>query len=389
MSETNGSLRVAIAGGGTGGHLFPALAVAEELLERDPKTRIMLFGSTRGIERSLDVDGGIETVLLKCPRSGGSIFRLPFDAVRFVLTMRKARKIIGDFRPHVVVGTGGHASVAPALAADAVDAPLMLLEQNTTPGQANLFLSRYADEVHVQFAESADGFPDGRFAAPVHVTGNPVRRSVIEAARNRRPRRRKKKSRPFTLLVMGGSQGARSLNEALWQALPRLGAAKPDMRVFHCAGERDAERAQARLYAAGVAGRAWGFCRVMNELYAEADLAISRAGATAIAELAACGVPAIFVPYPHAAHDHQTANAAVLKRVGACAVVEDGALDGPTLAGKVLNLARDRDRLRRMSGAMRSFARPKAAEVIADRIEVLAGFGMFMDFVAETMRRVA
>ena len=364
-------LRVAIAGGGTGGHAFPALAVAEAVTRLRPGARVLFVGS-RGTNgragEDLVPDGGIETVLLNSPRLKRRLAGLPVFGARLAAAVAEATRVLARFRPHVVVGAGGYASVAPAVAAKLVGARVVLLEQNAIPGRANRLLARLADEVHTQFAESVGRFPA---RTRVRVTGNPVREKVLVTARRRRSR---KIDGPFTLLVMGGSQGARSVNEALWEALPRLGAAMPRMRVYHCAGWRDEDRARARLFASGLAGRSWGFCNVMHELYACADLAVARAGATSIAELAAAGLPAVLVPYPHATDGHQDANADVLAAAGACEVLSDGRLDGKTLAEAVLGLARDPVRRARMARACLDFARPRAADAVARRIEAIAGF---------------
>ncbi len=267
-----------------------------------------------------------------------------------------------------VVGAGGYASVAPALAAKALGIPVVLLEQNVIPGRANRLLSRVADEVHTQFAESVARFPE---RARVRVTGNPVRTGILAAAARRRLR---PMDGPFTLLVMGGSQGARSINHALWDALPRLGASIPTMRVYHCAGQQNEERAKARLFSSGLAGRTWGFCNIIHELYAEADLVVSRAGATSLAERAAFGLPSILVPYPHARDGHQDANARVLERQGACTVVGDSELCGESLAEAVLDLAFDPVTRVRMGAATLASAMPDAASVVARGVEALAGF---------------
>lgn len=380
-------LRAAIAGGGTGGHVFPALAVAEALKSRRPSARILLIGSARGLEGRLDLWSGYETVMIDAPRPSRNPALLPAFGARFAAAFARSYGTLSRFRPHVVIGTGGYASVTPVLAAKALGRPVILLEQNAIPGRANRLLARLADEVHTQFEDSVGYLPA---AARVRVTGNPVRDKVLEAARRRL---RRPADGRFTLFVMGGSQGASSLNRALASALPRLAAACPEMRVFHSAGSRDVQQARARLFASGLKGRAWEFCRIPEELYATADLAVFRAGATGIAELAACGLPAILVPYPHAKDDHQRANARVLERLGACDVLEDGDMDGQTLAECILALARDPVRRARMSAAMRAFGRPDAARAVARRAEALAGFAEPVRMEAgkwdAVMRRVA
>jgi UDP-N-acetylglucosamine--N-acetylmuramyl-(pentapeptide) pyrophosphoryl-undecaprenol N-acetylglucosamine transferase len=379
-------LRVAIAGGGTGGHAFPALAVAEAVTRLRPSARVLFVGSkgTNGHATGrTEPDNGIETLLLSAPRPKRTLTGLPLFGARLAGAVAEATRALARFRPHVVVGAGGYASVAPAVAAKLVGAKLVLLEQNAIPGRANRLLARLADEVHTQFTESVRRFPA---RTRVRVTGNPVREKVLVTARRRRSR---KADGPFTLLVMGGSQGARSVNEALWEALPRLGAAMPRMRVYHCAGWRDEDRARARLFASGLSGRSWGFCNVMHELYACADLAVARAGATSIAELAAAGLPAVLVPYPHATDRHQDANAEVLAAAGACEVVSDAALDGKTLAEAVLGIARDPVRRARMARSCLDFATPGAAAAVARRIEALAGFARPIRIAPAVVRRAA
>ncbi len=379
-------LRVAIAGGGTGGHAFPALAVAEAVMRLRPSARVLFVGSKGRDGRSaghMALDNGIETLFLSAPRPKRTLAGLPLFGARLAGAVAEATRALARFRPHVVVGAGGYASVAPAVAAKLLGAKLVLLEQNAIPGRANRLLARLADEVHTQFAESVRRFPA---RTRVRVTGNPVREKVLVSARRRRSRRI---DGPFTLLVMGGSQGARSVNEALWDALPRLGAAMPRMRVYHCAGWRDEDRARARLFASGLSGRSWGFCKVMHELYSCADLAVARAGATSIAELAAAGLPALLVPYPHATDRHQDANADVLAAAGACEVLSDAGLDGKTLAEAVLGLARDPVRRARMARSCLDFASPGAAAAVARRIEALAGFARPIQIAPVAVRRAA
>jgi UDP-N-acetylglucosamine--N-acetylmuramyl-(pentapeptide) pyrophosphoryl-undecaprenol N-acetylglucosamine transferase len=381
-------VRVAIAGGGTGGHISPALAVAEALGAAHPSADVLFFGSAQGLEAGLGTTGRFETVLLDSPRSGGGVFRLPKAGLRLARAVRRAIVEFERFRPVAVVGTGGYASVAPALAAKTLGLPLIILEQNAIPGRANRLLARLADVTHTQFAESVPLLPQ---RSRVEVTGNPVRRCTLAAAVRRRHRRM---DMPFTLLVMGGSQGAHSINVAVAEALPRLAATMNDMRVFHCAGSRDEDFARTRLLSSGLAGRVWAYNDRMDDLYTQADIAVCRAGATSMAERAACGLPSILVPYPFARDRHQDANAAVLARAGAAEVIADAALNGATLADRILSLVADPVKLAQMGAATRALATPCAGEAVVASIERLAGIpsgnaragGAVVGRLAQTLR---
>ena len=357
-------VRVAIAGGGTGGHTAPAVALAEALRRLSPPAEVLMFSGSREADARLPREAGLDSVLLDAPRMASGL-GLPIFGARFAGAVTEARRELVRFGADVVVGTGGYASAPPALAARLLGMPVVLLEQNAVPGRANRLLARFAAEVHTQFEESRSAFPP---SARVLATGNPVRASVLDAAR----RRARRNDGRFTLLVIGGSQGSRSVNNALADALDRFAAAMPQMCVLHCSGPRDKDAARARFLSSGLAGKVWGFCPTMDELYARADLAVSRAGATTISELAACGVPAILVPYPHASDDHQSANARVLERAGACEIVRDSELNGRSVARRVLDLAGDPVRRARLSAAIRAFARPRAAEAIARRVQAVA-----------------
>lgn len=360
-------LRVAIAGGGTGGHFFPALAVAEALREFYG-AEVLYIGARRGLERRLAGLYGLRGAFLDPPRLSRGLFELARFGGSMSAELVRALRVLKRFRADAVVGVGGYASFAPVLAAKLLRLPVLLLEQNAVPGRANRLLAHLADETHVQFRDSIEFFRD---TSRVYLTGNPVRREIVLAARRRRPPR----SEP-TLLIVGGSQGARTLNDAFIGALPILSGVKAGIRVVLSAGRSGAAAARRALAVSGLEGVVYEFHPHMEELYSRADLIVSRAGATAISELAVMGLPCALVPYPFAADDHQARNAEALRRERACVVVEDSRLTGAVLAELAQSLLLSRSRRERLSRAIKSLARPAASLVVARRVAELAGAGL-------------
>jgi UDP-N-acetylglucosamine--N-acetylmuramyl-(pentapeptide) pyrophosphoryl-undecaprenol N-acetylglucosamine transferase len=272
------------------------------------------------------------------------------------------------FRPNVVVGLGGYGSVAPVACAAVLRAPCVLLEQNVVPGRANRWLSHLASEVACQWADSASYFPR---RDKVRVTGNPIRAAVGRMARERAARELGlDPSRP-TLLVMGGSQGARPLNDLVVAGLAFFEAARP-IQFVHLAGRADRGRVAAAYEQYNLRATVLGFLQDMSLAYSACDLALSRAGGTSIAELTALGVPSILVPYPHAADDHQRANARVLEYHGAAVLLDQESLSPRRLVSRVAELLGSPARLAYMSRRSRSFGVPRAASIVADRVEALA-----------------
>lgn len=347
-----------IAGGGTGGHLFPGIAVAEAARRRDPATAIMFVGSARGIEARVVPGSGFELTLLpSAPLRGRGVAGKVGALGALGAGTMQARSLVGRFRPDVVVGLGGYASAPAVVAGRLAHVPIVLLEQNAKPGMTTRFLARLADRVCVSFPETAGGFAPGRAV----ITGNPVRTFPPRAAAEPRS--------GLTIAIVGGSAGAHRLNEAG----PALRAALADvagLRVIHQTGL--AEEAAVRTAYAGAANvDVRAFVTDMGEVYAAADLIVCRAGATTIAELAAQGLPAIFVPYPHAADDHQRANAEALVRGGAARVVLDHLATGARLAEEVRDLVTAPNALAEMRQRMRQFARPDAAERVLAVVDEL------------------
>jgi UDP-N-acetylglucosamine--N-acetylmuramyl-(pentapeptide) pyrophosphoryl-undecaprenol N-acetylglucosamine transferase len=352
-------LRMMIAGGGTGGHLFPGIAVAVAARRRDPSSAVLFVGSARGLEARIVPTSGFDLELLPgAPLRGrGPAAKLGALAALGTATTR-ARAIVRRFVPDVVVGLGGYASAPAVVAARIQRLPIVLLEQNAKPGMTTRLLGRFADRVCVSFPDTAAAFAPGRGV----ITGNPVRTFPV-APRLSEPRT------GFTIAIVGGSAGAHRLNEAGPALRARL-ADVPNLRLIHQTGLAE-ESAVRSAYGEvpGVDVRA--FVTDMGALYGEADLLICRAGATTIAELAAQGLPAIFVPYPHAADDHQRANAEALVRGEAARMVLDHQATGERLAAEVRELLADPDTLPEMRRRMRQFARPDAAERVLAVIDEL------------------
>lgn len=348
--------------GGTGGHIFPALAVATEARRREPNCRV-LFAGGGGPEGELARKAGLEFVRLPARGVLGTGLRKLSAPFWLAGAVCRSLGLLRRERPEAVLGFGGYAGFAPVLAAGLTGVPAAVHEQNSVPGAANRGLRRFADEFYLSFEESREWFPAERCA----VTGNPVRADIAAVGRVPRPRTR-------SLLVLGGSQGARALNDAVLAALPELDRA--GVAVLHQAGKADAERVRAACAGAGFDPdgpriRVRGFMEDMAAAYAGADLIFCRSGASTVFEAAAAGRPCVFVPFPHATHDHQTRNARAMERAGAARVLPQEGLDGATLAGTVLGLLENDETLDRMAGAALGFARPDAAAGIVNRLERL------------------
>ena len=371
-TDESQKLRIMIAGGGTGGHLFPALAVAEAVEKLAPEAEILFVGSDRGIEARRFPTDRYRLELLPVR---GFNRRNPVANVgvlwRFLKSLGRAWKLVGRFDPHAVLGVGGYSSGPACAVALLRGRPVALHEQNSYPGLVTRRLSRWAKEVYLSYEEAA-AFLSKK--ARWLVTGNPPR-----AGLSRVP---KESARRFyglpvdvpVVFAFGGSQGARGLNQALLDALPEL-LTETRTHFLWSVGRYDLEQVRRRVAELDPDGKrvqVFEFVETMAEAYSAADLVISRAGATTLSELTALGVPAILVPYPYAAGDHQRANARTLAQAGAAVVVDQSELTGDRLAREIRALIGDEERLRRMGEAARSLARPRAALDIADRLLRLA-----------------
>jgi UDP-N-acetylglucosamine--N-acetylmuramyl-(pentapeptide) pyrophosphoryl-undecaprenol N-acetylglucosamine transferase len=353
-----GARSIALAGGGTGGHLFPGIAVAQSFLGPGGG-RPLLFGSGRALESGW-VGEAAEAVALDAPNLPAGARELPRYLFRLAGAFADSLRVFRSRRAGLVVGLGGFASVAPGLAALATRRPLLLLEQNVVPGKANRFLSALGGRVAVSFADALAQLPAGA-RGRARVLGNPIRPEVLAGVRD--PARYGLAADRPVLLVTGGSQGAGALNRALADAAEELGRA--GVQVLALTGVADEEMVRARLASAGVRAFVAAFRKDMGHLYRTADLVLGRAGGTTLAELAALGRPAILVPYAHHSDRHQERNAGVLTRAGAARVVPEDELTGDRLAREVIGLISGPGTLDRMAAAALRLGVPDAAERVA------------------------
>lgn len=353
-------MRVIFAGGGTGGHLFPGLAVAREFQRRDPATAILFVGTEQGIEfRVLPKEGfRLETLTVKGIKGRG--LRGIIDALYGVpASLVRSRAIIRKFRPDCIIGLGGYASGPLLLAGRLAGVRCAIMEQNLRPGFTNKILARLVQRVFTSYPQSAAFFRGAR----VIETGNPVRWQKLPEA---------KKREKFSLLVFGGSAGARRINFAVVDALKELTDLKDELFVGHQTGQADYAAIKQAYAALPFEAEVTPFIDRMDEAYAGADLVLCRAGATTVAELTAFGKAAILVPYPYAIYDHQRGNALALQERGAAEMILDQELSGPVLAARVRAFMSDRKRIESMAEAARALGQPDAAARIVDECYALA-----------------
>ncbi len=361
-------MRVVIAGGGTGGHLYPGIAVAWALIARRPDAVVSFAGTERGLEARVLPREGFALDLI---RSGGLKGKSPTDRARGALlvplSLADAWRVIGTRRPHVVIGLGGYSAGPVVLLAALRRIPTMLLEQNAVPGLTNRLLSRVVRAAAVTWESTLPYFGRRGFVA-----GNPVRTEFFAAAGRPEAGTGAVRAAPG-VLIFGGSQGAHAINVAMVEAAARLAGSDLPLRITHQTGERDLEVVRAAYERAGLAARVEPFLYEMAREVIDADLLVCRAGATTLAEIAAAGRPAILIPLPTATDDHQRKNAEMLAARGAAELIDQRDLTGALLADRIVAVAGDAPRRAQMSAAVRALARPDAAGRIVDRVLALAG----------------
>ncbi len=363
-------LRIVVAGGGTGGHLFPAIAIAESFMEKNLRNTVLFVSTGRAFEKTVLTEHGFR---LECITAEGikkkgirhqlrALFRLPKGVM-------ESLKILRKFAPDLVVGVGSYASGPLILAAWMLRIPIVLHEQNIQPGITNRILFPLAARVHVSF-------PNTRFktrSPKIRFSGNPIRKKILEcAARSISPEPGAGTCRrPFTVGIIGGSQGAHAINLAVIQALPLL--KDHGCRFIHQTGQPDLQVVQDAYRRHGISGNIQPFFQDMTDCYQQADLMICRSGATTVAEIMAIGKPSILIPFPHASDNHQELNAGRLVQSHAAEMILEKDLTGGALANRILFLASNPDMLDQMAFRARQLGNPFAAETITDDCYALIG----------------
>jgi len=353
---------VVIAAGGTGGHVYPALAAAREIALLDPSLDLLFLGSATGLEaRVVPGEGFMFRPVSSGPWHRGRPWTILTGGLKALRGAVEARRAMREAGARAVLSTGGWAAAPALLAAFVGGIPIVVHEPNRAPGVVNRAFGRVAARVTVGDSDAARRFPAHRTV----VTGVPVRKAVVEATREEARRRLGLGTASTVVLVMGGSQAARSINAATCEALPAL-AAERGLELLWLCGASGLAECSAAAERAGVRAKVMAYLDDMGSGLAAADLAVARAGASTVAELAVARLPSVLVPYPQAAGDHQTANAQALERAGAAVLLSQASLSGAALAAAVLGLARDAGRRTVMAGHAGSLARPDAARRVAE-----------------------
>jgi UDP-N-acetylglucosamine--N-acetylmuramyl-(pentapeptide) pyrophosphoryl-undecaprenol N-acetylglucosamine transferase len=358
--ESSKGMRILIAGGGTGGHIYPGIAIAKEIQRRRPDSKLLFVGTHRGLENRIVPQEGfpLERITVSGLKGMGGI-RLLKNAMAVPRSLYESLAILRSFRPDLVIGVGGYSSGPPVLMAAMTGVPTMLQEQNALPGLTNRLLARFVRRVATGFREAA-----GYFGAKTVVTGNPVRAEFSSLGL-------KPKTTTLTLLISGGSQGAQAINAAVVEALQLLKPQMTKLRWIHQTGERDFQAVSKAYHDARVPADVRPFISDMPQQFAQADLLICRSGATTLAELTVAGKAALLVPFPLAADDHQRKNAEALVQAGAAEMILQKDLNGERLADRIQHFLQHPEQLKSMEANSRRLGRPDATQRIVDLVEEL------------------
>lgn len=356
-------MRVLIAGGGTGGHLFPGIALAEEVVTRHPKNDVVFIGTDRGLEaRVVPQNGFVFEPIKSRGLKGMGLVKLLLGLLTLPLSFFSAISLLRKYRPDVVVGVGGYSSGPVVLMAWLLRIPTGIQEQNALPGFTNKVLGKFVNAVFLSFEEARAFFP----SAKCHVLGNPIRRGLLENFL-----RPSVAHEQFTLLIFGGSLGAKGLNSRVVDALPFLDDLKGKLRVIHQTGKNDLEPVKKAYADKQFPADVREFIDDMAGAYLGADLVVCRAGATTLAELTVCKKASVLVPFPFATDDHQAVNAQALVDAGAALMFREQSLTGELLAKTIRELKDSPERLAKMQKAAGALGRPEAAREIADVLQQL------------------
>ena len=360
-------MTILIAAGGTGGHLYPAIALARAFLERNATTRIVFVGTSRGLESKVLAHEGFELALISAKPIMG---KGPLDVLSGLWAMPvslwESRKLLHRRRPDLVIGVGGYTSPMMVLAAALAGVPRVIVEPNAHPGLANKAVGPFVHRVFLAFSSAAAAFRSSK----VRVVGTPIRREFLTRCV---PSSRTPSGDRRHVLIFGGSQGAKAINSAAIEGLPTLLKQRPEITVTHQTGELDHRRVTEAYQRAGVSVNAVPFLYDMPTVINAADLVVARSGAMTVAELTACGKPAILIPLPTAIYDHQTKNAKVMQDAGAAVVIPQPQLNAQTFAGELASILGNPETMRAMSAASLSLRRMDAAEAIVRECYALIG----------------
>jgi UDP-N-acetylglucosamine--N-acetylmuramyl-(pentapeptide) pyrophosphoryl-undecaprenol N-acetylglucosamine transferase len=359
-------MRCVIAGGGTGGHLFPGMAIAEAFVEREKGNEVLFIGTERGIEAKV-LPGGkfpLRTIKAK-PIQGKSLVEKLKAIWSLPMTISEALSILRELRPQLVFGVGGYASGPTLFAAFLLGVKRAIQEQNVTPGMTNRILKWFCQRIFVSFEETKKYFPERKTI----VTGNPIRKEFLASLQESGGETRERDR--FTLLIFGGRAGAHRINQAVIEALDSFQGIKSSLKIIHQTGREDLGFVSNAYQAKGFNALVRPFFEDMATCYRMSDLVICRAGASTVAELAVCGKAALLIPYPYAAHQHQWRNAKKLVDVGAARMILDQELSGGVMAQVILHLYGHPEERVRMEETIRRLGRPRAAEEIVDHCYAL------------------
>lgn len=353
-------MKVLIAAGGTGGHIYPGIAVANEVMSRDAESEVLFVGTARGLEKKIVPDSGYQLSLINSAglKNVGLMGKIKGLSV-LPKSFLEARKIIRQFRPHVVVGAGGYVSGPVLLMAAIMGVPTLVMDSNALPGFTNRQLARFVDRAALTFEEAKPFF--GKKGV---VTGNPVRNEFFDIPA-------KERSENFHVLIFGGSQGARAINNAMAEAMPLLETRAESLTITHQTGESDFEKIRDAYAASKFSADVRPFISDIFVEFGKADLVICRAGATTCAELSAAGKASVMVPFPLAADDHQRKNAEALEKAGAAKMILQKDLTPESLANEIIALQNDPETITRMEEEAKNLGRPDAASATVDIIEEL------------------
>lgn len=361
-------MTIVIAAGGTGGHLYPAVALAREFTRHDPTSKVLFVGTSRGLESKVLAHEGFELVLIEAqPVMGIGLWRMMKGLCAIPITLWQCLQIVRRYRVHLVIGVGGYTSPMMVMAAALTGVTRVILEPNANPGLANKAVAPFAQRVFLAFESAAAAFDRKK----VRVVGTPIRREFL--ARPEKTGGQEKESGLLHLLIFGGSQGAMAINSAAMEAIPVVMKRHPRILITHQTGEQDYARVSESYKKAEVPVTVTPFLYDMPAAINEADLIVARAGAMTVAELTTCGKPAILIPLPTAIYDHQMKNAKVMEAAGAAVVIPQSELTGAKLAETVVTILDDPQRVMAMGAASMTLRRTDAAETIVRECYVLMG----------------